>query len=114
MIPEFIAWDKENREWLDENDYLINCNGTVGMVDETLFDDDIMERSKSVDLYQYIGRTDKNGNKVYAGSKVELYGGEGVVVYDEKYCRYTWNGQALNEVGYFGDGAVIGHIAEDK
>jgi hypothetical protein len=66
---EFIAYDREKKEWIDPDDVFINGDGRIffGECAHWGYDIDVVSH---IDIYPYIGRKDKDGNKIYEGSKL--------------------------------------------
>jgi hypothetical protein len=119
MIPEFIAWDPDGEEggkWISP-DY-IDRDGLAWWKSNSI-------PTCTDKVYPYIGRKDKDGKKVYAGSRVSFlfkeghrYSGHrysGIVEYDARDSSYiiAFNRCSSCRAGQAKDIKVVGHIAED-
>ena len=83
-MKEFIVWDKEDKEWLKNEDMPIcACDGRR----------ELILNADWASFHQYIGKTDINNKKIYAGcSIVELNDGMstmGYFTYCDKRLKYV-------------------------
>jgi hypothetical protein len=114
MKLEFIAWDRDKREWVDPNSIFIRGNGLIGLFGKPFITKEMGE-PKNISIYPYIGRKDKNGKKVYNGSLIAILRENKIIVQrtidvDDKYIKDN----IPPNLGCAGTPwAVIGHIAEE-
>jgi hypothetical protein len=113
MKPEFIAYNRKTKLYVPPE--LVQVKGklyvghTTGGGETVCYDDD---------LYQFIGRKDKDGKKVYEGSLFKLLGQIYTVHFDKENMEWigknTYRGRADTSLSRIEQAKVIGHIAEDK
>ena len=118
---KFKAWDKVRLEWLPLSSevWLITHDGKV-----LINPDECDSRPEDIEIVQYTGMIDENGQDIYEGDIVNYYEfneetqevinmGVGVVYFDDNYeCNYTIKGEEPNSLGRYML-KVVGNIYEN-
>ncbi|KGL45706.1 hypothetical protein BMT55_16725 [Listeria newyorkensis] len=90
---EFRAYDKTKKRWLNVDDFVVRNDGAVLLVTHTEDDCIVLNKAdEEIELTEYTGLRDKNGNKIFEGDigwddHTECWG---VVVFDEGKFLYQW------------------------
>lgn len=100
-MNEFIVWDKKRKEWLHDEKHSIHLFGETIIMGELLRRKDDshvrLEDLNDIEAFNYIGKTDIEGNKIYADCSIvsfEWVNSEKEIHYDLGYFR--WNKDYLS------------------
>lgn len=67
---KFRAWDKDNKRFLEQFDFIRYSDGTLGVSDST----PPFNKYGPTVLMQYTGLKDKNGKEIYEGDVIDVDG----------------------------------------
>lgn len=78
-ILQYKLWDKKNKQWYDEDDVLLERDGTLTEYHYDCFENlDVIDRTNDFIIVPYTGMKDKRGKKIYKGDicKIVTYDGK--------------------------------------
>ena len=64
---KFKAWDGQQKRWLLEFDFAISGDGEVYLYTRSISEDGFFHLAADLGIVEYTGKTDKEGNEIYAG-----------------------------------------------
>ena len=121
-MNEFIVWDNVSKLFFNNEEFKIHNGKCVELFDSEWFKNDYPEHTK---IFNYIGKTDTEGNKIYADCSIvefdtEKHGKQrGFFTYSKMFLSYIIE-DLYNDMGYLRyDGSqtnlkVIGTLQEGK
>lgn len=72
-VLQYKLWDKKNKQWYDEDNVLLERDGTLTEYHYDCFENlDVIDRTNDFIVVPYTGLKDKRGKKIHEGDICEI------------------------------------------
>jgi hypothetical protein len=94
-VRDFIVWDERSHRFLEINEFAIRKEGKLILLKDGRITDVVATFGGRYKLFNYIGKTDTEGNKIYADSSIVEFGYNGknnkaIVTWDDIQLSYDF------------------------